>query len=347
MAGLFATRSGLGRAADLICRGLEHAGARLHRVDLSPDLQLAPERADATISPGRASTFSPSDLVLVLNPPLAYDALRLFDRSWIQERCIVGHWVWELDRLPRSWIQSAASFDEIWAPSSFVEQTLRRHLGEAKVALRLHPYPTDLDAFGVATPQERAAARARLGLAPGTLCVGYSFSAASNYERKNPEGAVEAFLKAFPNPGDEAALVLRALDLDGFPQGRERLQRLAASHPEIHLVGSGANALSIREFYAAIDVYVAPFRAEGYGLNLVEAVQAGKRVVATGWSLGEDIAGLPGVTTVGYALVPVIDRQGHYPGSRDALWAEPDLDSMAEHLRALQSGWAEHATPRL
>ena len=62
------------------------------------------------------------------------------------------------------------------------------------------------------------------------------------------------------------------------------------------------NRLPINDFYAAIDIYLSTSRAEGYGLNLVEAAQAGIPVVTTGWRLAPEIAALAagargGVTT--------------------------------------------------
>jgi glycosyltransferase involved in cell wall biosynthesis len=335
VAGLFSTRSGLGRAADLIARGFESRGVPVQRVDLGMYFRLTDQASRASIPPDEASRIDASDLVLVLNPPLAYEALGMFDRAWLTERCIVAHWVWELDRLPRSWIQTADSLDEIWTASTFVEETARRALPDFPGPIRVMPYPTEVDPFEAAPPAKRQAIRGKLGIADDEFCVGYSFSAASNYERKNPEGAIEAFIQAFPNRNARAVLLLRALDLSSFRDGERRLRAMARAHRHVQILGDGSEHISIAEFYAAIDCYLAPFRAEGFGLNLVEASQAGKPVVATGWSIGAEITCHPGIHTVGYTVRPVQDRQGHYPSHLGASWAEPDYVAMAERMRDL------------
>lgn len=340
VAGLFSTRSGLGRGAQLFAEDYRQRGIPVRKVDLSAALDLPMDHPDGeALTPAEAAGLD-GDLVVVLNPPLYVTAVRMFDRAWIARRCVVAHWVWEVDRLPRAWMRAALWCDELWAPSPFVAGTLRAGLaarhGKRCPTIRCVPYPVDCLSPSPPTPDGRRRARGALGVAESDFCVGYSFSSASNYTRKNPEALVAAFQDAFPPGRTGIVLAMRCLDLEAYPPGARRLRAMAAADPRIRLFDGVAATAPIGDLYRAIDVYAAPFRSEGYGLNIVEASQHGVDVLASEWSLDPEIAARPGVETVPCRLVPVVDPQGNYPASLGARWAEPDIAAMAERLRALE-----------
>jgi glycosyltransferase involved in cell wall biosynthesis len=162
--------------------------------------------------------------------------------------------------------------------------------------------------------------------------VGFSFSFNSNFARKNPVAAVEAFRLAFP--GDEdARLIVRCNDVAGYDKLFTHLRSLGDGDSRILIWDNGEVGIGIRDFYGLLDVYFSLHRSEGYGLNLVEAVQAGLPVIATGWGLAPDIAARPGVRAVGFRLVFPLDPQGTYDSDPRARWAEPDLLEAAEALK--------------
>jgi glycosyltransferase involved in cell wall biosynthesis len=319
----------------LIAADLAAKGAKVHKVDLTAVLQLPITHAElGLIGLEEARKTNATDLIIVNNPPYYTKALWAFDQQWLQQRCIVAHWVWELNVLPRTWVRAVSTCDEIWVPSHFVADTVRRQLPELAHRVHFHPYAVDRDPFPPAKPFQRNAARAAHGLSKTTFCVGYSFSSASNYTRKNPEAAIRAFQEAFPSHQvDEVALFLRCLDIAVYPKGQRHLRNLADADPRIHLFDGETSNISLADFYAAIDLYLAPFRSEGYGLNLVEASQAGLPVLATRYSLDEHISTRAGVTTVDYQLVPVRDPQGHYSSTGGLVWAEPNTCELTAKLR--------------
>jgi glycosyltransferase involved in cell wall biosynthesis len=340
VAGLFKTRSGLGRGAHLIARSYELQGVPVSRVDLTEALHApADNPCDGIVLPAEATGIRASDLITVVNPPLYLDALRAFDRGWLQERCLVAHWVWELDVLPPFWRRAAEGCDEIWVASQFVADTVRRDISGFERPVRVVPYPADCDPFPKASDEARRAVRSRLRLEETTFVAGYSFAASSNFARKNPEAAVQAFQSAFPKDGAaDAVLILRCLDLSSYQAGAQILRDHAREDSRIQLFHDEGAAIGIADFYAAIDVYLAPFRSEGYGLNLVEAVQLGIPVIATGYGLDLDITSRPGVSTVSYQLIPMEDPQGFYSKAGTPRWAEPNLEEMTQHLRRLYDG---------
>ena len=328
--GLFRTRSGFGRGAELIARSLEMKGVHVTRFDI-PGHGM--ERLDsAAVSPAECDRIGHaiSDIVVVANPPIFQQALRMFPLEWLRSRTIVAHWAWELDAVDCNWRNAISLCDEVWASSEFVAQTLKPFCEKRNVPLTVVPYPVDIDPFPPATTSQRVGARRKLRISDDAYTLGYSFALTSNYPRKNPMGAVAAFQKAFPSD-ETVRLILRALDGEVYPNGMAELKRAAACDRRIIVIEHSSD-LPIVDFYAAIDLYVSPARAEGYGLNIVEATQAGRPVVAVAWSLSKDVLGRPGVTTTRYRLVPVVDRQGIYVPTKQALWADPDIEDLANKI---------------
>jgi glycosyltransferase involved in cell wall biosynthesis len=159
------------------------------------------------------------------------------------------------------------------------------------------------------------------------------FDAASSVTRKNPEGAIEAFRRAF-RTDPSARLVLKAQRLAAAPAQKARLEALAAA-PNIEILDATLDDAALDALYDRADVLLSLHRAEGYGLTLAEAMRRGLPVVATDWSgnvdFVSDSVGIP----VPWTLVPAEDPQRtyHHPHMR---WAEPDLDAAAAALRRLR-----------
>ncbi len=342
VAGVFSAGTGLARAAELTALTLEERGSKVTRIDLTSSLILGMQHQDnRCINPASCYELDITDVLVVMNPD--HPTLSAFDRNWLLGRTIIGHWIWELDILPRLWARTAASYDEIWAGTELNLDTIRTNLPDFDRPLRLLPYAIASDPFPAIDPAQRDAVRAREGIGPDTFVVGYSFSVDSNYYRKNPEDAVRAFFRAFPDEAD-VLLILRSHDLGNRPLERAVLEKLIGGDSRIRVYDTH-HRLGIHDFYAAIDLYMSSSRAEGYGLNLVEAAQSGLPVVTGGWRIAPEILALPGVHTVGFAMEEVRDPQGHYAGIKNAMWSRPNVQELAAVLRAMRDRFAA-ARPR-
>ena len=333
--GLFANRSGLGRAAHLVAIGLAERGADVIKVDVTEWLGAPKIMTDNNncMSLEECLHTAVDSIVVVLNPPFFTNVVRHLGRQWLADKCVVAHWVWELNKLPRIWRYATRAADEIWASSEFVADAIRSSVSNYWGPVKVVPYAVDLDPLSTPEASLRSAVRRRLGVKRSTFVVGYSFAATSNFTRKNPVAAIMAFRLAFPNKNEDVGLIIRSLDMTVYRQGMDLLRRGAADDPRILILDE---ALQLSEFYAAIDTYIAPTRSEGYGLNLVEASQIGLPVIATRWSLSSDILARPNIFTVDYSLVPVDDPQGHYQFVSGAVWAEPKVDELAACLREMR-----------
>ncbi|MCA6106957.1 glycosyltransferase [Bradyrhizobium cenepequi] len=207
--------------------------------------------------------------------------------------------------------------------------TIRENLPDFQRPLRILPYAIHKDPFPKVDPTGREDISTREGIAPGALVIGYSFSVYSNYY---PDDAVKAFVQVFPDTRG-VLLILKSYDLDNRPIERAAL-KVIAGDGRIRIY-DGKKRLSIHEFYHAIDLYFSSSCAVGYGLNLVEAAQAGLPVTASGWRIAPKILVLRGVCAVGYDLQRVRDLQGHYAGIKNAVWSRPKIDELASVLKTM------------
>jgi glycosyltransferase involved in cell wall biosynthesis len=332
VAGLFTTKTGLGRAAELVAIRLENQGHRVTRVDISASIKIARiERPKTVVAPDECAALDISDVVFVINPD--HQIFSLFDEAWLLQKTIVGHWIWELESVPAFWLRASESYDEIWAPTDLVADVIRKAIPEFRGNIRTVSYAVELDPMPAVRLDEREHARNKLELGDDEFVVGYSFSADSNYYRKNPELLVRVFQSAFPLHKSRAKLLLRSHDLGNRPKEEAALRKLISGDDRIILFGS-SNAISIRSFYSALDMYASPSRAEGYGLNLIEAAQAGIPVVCCGWRLPTDISTHELIRTTSYSVIKVQDPQGHYSGIKRAVWANPNASDMSRLLNS-------------
>lgn len=336
--GMFSTRSGLRRAAQLMLLQESLRGSLVKVFDASPALDL-PVDLDSSASHIAAITeFDPEDIVIHVPPPGFLAVLsRLPKRTYAKSR-VIAYWYWELERAPASWLSSIEYADEIWVPSKFVRDAISVLVPARASDIHIVPIDPWVASPPSADANSRKLVRQRLGLRAEAFVCGFSFSCASGYHRKNPLAVVSAFQRAFPLGSKQrpsARLLLRCLDGDVYQRGWDQLQRQAAADNRIVLSNPGEFETSLSEFYSAIDVFVSLHRSEGFGLMLAEAAQLEIPVVCSGWQLDEILRRSPLVVPIGGALMRVEDPQGIYSEFSDLHWNDPSVDEAAQQIISL------------
>ncbi len=344
IAGLFSTRCGLQRGAELMRLDLQARGIETLALDLSHHLGLpATTPTEATGDLAALEAWAPTDLVIHLNPPEYLSGLCLFPPPLLARVTKIAYWAWELTVLPAPWRAAARTADEIWTPSPFVAETIAAAIPEQAHAVRVVPHAVDRAPPRRLTAAEAEQARERHGIPGGAFTVGTSFSFHSNYARKNPCGVIDAFRAAFPARQD-VRLLIRCHDVAAHDRLFRHLLSFAGDDPRVMIWNAAQVACPMDEFYALLQVYAALHRGEGYGLNLAEAAQLGIPVLTTAWGLAPDIAARPQLCPVGYRLVVPLDPQHTYDDLPGALWAEPDVPEAADRLRTLHAEWRANRT---
>ena len=243
--------------------------------------------------------------------------------------------VQELNAVPKRWVATLNRYSEVWVPSKWAKGLFVD--AGVTTPITIIPHTVDERAF---TPE---VAPMHLDGPTSTvfLFVGHWM------ERKNAEGMLRAFLKAFDgNP--RATLLLRshANPGNGDPSAmiENAVRRLMREEgisrpPPVHWVPPVSEA-DLPSLYAAADCLLFPVRCEGFGVPLIEAMASGKPIITTDWPAMNEVA------SRGCArLVPAepthpgagMDWSGSYEVTEDTRWAEPDEDMLIEALRAAEA----------
>jgi glycosyltransferase involved in cell wall biosynthesis len=167
----------------------------------------------------------------------------------------------------------------------------------------------------------------------GRFTVLYVFDASSSVERKNPEGAISAFARAF-RAGDRARLLLRATNGHRRCHARRiaRLkQRAEESGLDVSFLTAPLSHEDVLRLISACDCYLSLHRAEGFGYTCAEAMAYGRPVVASGYSGTLDYMTTDTARLVACREVPIRVAEGPFRGSMT--WADPDVDDAAMQLR--------------
>jgi glycosyltransferase involved in cell wall biosynthesis/SAM-dependent methyltransferase len=240
--------------------------------------------------------------------------------TFFDGRHTIGLWWWEASVFPEEWHGSFDYVDELWAGSEFVAETLRAASPKPVVHM---PMPVTL-------PPVVVPARSDLSLPEGfVFLLLYDFN--SVLARKNPVGLIDAFLRAFPDAGEGAHLVLKSINAERHPNEHDQVRMAAKGHRHVHLLDFYVSPEEKNAMIAAADCYASLHRSEGFGITMAEAMLLGKPVVATAYSGNLDFMTAENSYLVDYELAPIGPGNAPYPA--EAEWAEPDLDHAARLLR--------------
>ena len=226
---------------------------------------------------------------------------------------------------------SVARNATIIAMSDFNRDVFRQMLPNSiKVKKILYPFFFDNENI-----PEKSETRKKYGIPAGAFVVFFNFDYGSSFNRKNPDGSIRAFAKAFADNQD-TVIVFKTKGAVQHQEERNKLVQLAND------LGVGKRMIMIDSYIPqhdiygltnACDVYLSLHRGEGFGLGIVEAMSLGKPVVATDYSSTTEFCFRENSIPVAYSLVKVPDNMRDHPCYHSVKeWAEPDINAAAEAL---------------
>lgn len=328
--------SGYGIAADRCMAALEGAGIEVDWLPYVPDaatpMFYSPGLSAAATPPPPGGVDGHTPVLVAHLTPEYYPVLR-HERP---EALLVGHTVWETDRLPHHWAPCLQAADLLVVPCRFNAQVIADAQVDTPVAVVPHAAPPPL-ALGAVPPWDSI---------PADTFVFYTIGMWT--ARKALERTVEAFLHAF-SARENVMLIVKTSYRDytrqlaaGAGIAREgssaaSLARLLARYrdpPPVKLIARDLDERELAALQARGDCFVSLCHSEGWGLGAFDAAAYGKPVVMTGFGGQLDyLAGSPYL--VDYRLVAVEDRAGVVSYSPDQRWAEADVEHGAALLRAV------------
>ncbi|MGC2780795.1 MAG: glycosyltransferase [Bradyrhizobium sp.] len=317
--GFFNSETGTGQAARGIVQALQHTTVSYTCHTLRIVGAFADEVAFDEVNGDAAHDTA----LICANADLLVHMEQLIAPHRLDGRRRLTHWAWELPVFPAAWASAFQKVDEVWAGSRFAARAIQSATNKV---VRLVPYVVQ------ATDMDTAQARSELDLPQGPYIFLTIFDVNSFPSRKNPIAVVRAFRAAFPDVKQQSQrLVIKYHGRSAATEFRKGLAQAIAGDPRIIEIDEVYSAEQMGRLRAACDAFVSLHRSEGFGLNIAEAMAAGKLAMATHFSGNEDFMSRENSIPIPFKMVAV--GRTEYPHGAGQWWAEPDHEAVVEAMR--------------
>lgn len=320
VAGYFEAELGIGESARLVVDAVEAAGGQTATCSYYRHHNRAGHRFPHRRYEDGKYPF-PFNVVCLNGDMLPIWAAE--NEEMLASRYTVGMWHWELEELPVSFVQALDLLDEVWAGSEFTRRAIAAATDKPVVTLPL-PVP--------ARQGRPDHSREDVGLPEGFI-FGFMCDANSTVARKNPDGLVSAFCRAF-EPGEGPTLVVKVTNGER-DNVAYKLRSLAGGRRDVAVVESYLPPDLNASWTGLVDCYISLHRSEGFGLTIAEAMAWGTPVIATGYGGNLDFTTPDNALLVPWSRGAVPPGNLYPPGGH---WAEPDLDAAAAAMRKVWEG---------
>jgi glycosyltransferase involved in cell wall biosynthesis/Tfp pilus assembly protein PilF len=190
---------------------------------------------------------------------------------------------WEFGSLPEEWVRQSSRVAEFWAYSKYVR--------EVYVASGVPPEKVKIVPLGI-DPE-----RFHAGASPIKLATTKRFKflfVGGTIHRKGPDVMLKAYLEGF-NSKDDVCLVIKDFGGRSVYAGQTLEDQIKAAQaqpgaPEILYLNEELAPEALPGLYTACDCLVHPYRGEGFGLPILEAMACGLPVIVTAGGAADDFA---------------------------------------------------------
>lgn len=303
-------------------------------------LHLAKKGHDLSLIPFEPDQFGPGDdadlslLAQLHNAPLEGPCQVHVRHQWPPnlEGPSQGRWVviqpWEFGSPPKEWIPVfSRQVDELWAYTNHVRD-MYLAAGVPADKVFVVPLGVDCDKFRPDLPPFALATRKTFKF----LFVGGTIA------RKGFDVLLNAWKQAF-GPHDDVCLVVKDMGGGSFYKGQTakawiREMQDSRQYAEIEYLDGDLEPRQIPSLYAGCDVLVHPYRGEGFGLPIAEAMACGLPCVVTRGGAADDFCGESESWGVQAERVPVPGgKVGPFETVAAPWWLEPSVPHLVERLR--------------
>jgi hypothetical protein len=234
----------------------------------------------------------------------------------------IGIWFWELEDIPDEWVKTSERLDEIWAPSYFIENVLKKKI---KIPVHYVPVAVNFEYTNIL--------KYNFNHSQFKFFTNFDFN--SYLDRKNAMQVIEEFSNAFnEDSNSNALLIIKCVNKNSKLSKFNKLQDKIKGNSKIILID---DLLSRDEMYSLInqcDCYISLHRSEGFGLGLAEAMLMGKIVIATGYSGNMTFMNSTNSILIDFDMLDVEDK---YPNSKNLRWASPKAGIASQHMKTIIS----------
>lgn len=293
------------------------AGLRLQRVSSTPPDQST-DATWASLRPTLATEASRNALVTIRHawPP---------DWKKPAQGALVVMQPWEFGVLPESWVRDLAVADECWV---YTECVRRMYLDSGVPAEKVHVVPLGIDAQ-----------RFQPSAQPYPLATQKKFKflfVGGTIHRKGPDILLKAYLQAF-TAADDVCLVIKDFGGKSVYQGQTFEDRIRAAKaqpnaPEILYLDTELAPEALPGLYTACDCLVHPYRGEGFGLPVLEAMACGLPVIVTQGGATDDFATADFSVRIPAPRQNIGTRVGPFTLARSGWLLEPPAEQVSQAM---------------
>lgn len=189
-------------------------------------------------------------------------------------RCVMIQ-PWEFGSLPVQWVETFNDkVDEMWVYSNYVRN----------VYIESGVNPERVFVIPLGFSPERFNPKVKPYKLKTKKKFKFLFLGGTIY-RKGIDVLLESYTSTF-NKSDDVCLVIKDIGFNSFYKGqtiKEKLKEFSVNKnsPEIEYIDSTLSEKQIAGLYTACDVLVHPYRGEGFGLPVLEAMACGTPVIVT------------------------------------------------------------------
>lgn len=259
-----------------------------------------------------------------VNPSEFAEAYAVMGKEAFDHHYNIAFWLWELEDFPDEWVPYIRLLDEIWTPSEFISESIRKKTDKSVYTV---PY------YVTAETDTQKYDRAYFGLPDDKFLYLMMYDVQSITERKNPEGVIQAFQQAFQPDHGRAGLVIKLNSASDADIARIRAD--IGAYENVYLINRNMSKTEVNSLVADVDVFVSLHRAEGFGLVLAEAMLNHVPTIATNWSANTEFMNAECACMVDYKLITL--EKEIPPYHKGCRWAEPDLQEAAEYMKRLEA----------
>ena len=261
---------------------LSHVNRELTRaLGASSNIQLNCTNTGAEISP--AFKHLQNDFSKTASADAAVTVRHAWPPDWTRPKNgkLVVVQPWEFGSLPEQWVQNLKSVDEVWAPSEYVR---RVYLDSGVPAEKVFVVPNGVDV-------EKFNPQAAPMALPTNKKFKFLFVGGTIF-RKGPDVLLKAYLENF-TAADDVCLVIKDFGGKTVYAGQTFEERIRTAQalpnaPKILYLNDEFPPESLPGLYTVCDCLVLPYRGEGYGLPVVEAMACGLPVMVTAGGATDD-----------------------------------------------------------
>jgi glycosyltransferase involved in cell wall biosynthesis len=233
--------------------------------------------------------------------------------------------LWELPTYPDEWARELERFEEVWAPSAFIHESVSNAVNIPVYHMPLACEPRvmrDLPRRYFRIPEDR-------------FTVLFFWDTSSYTARKNPRAIIDVFQRLLERrPLAPIHLVLKVNNPGRDPKGLQRLkEELSPIRDRVLFIEREMSDDEVKNLIRCSDCFMSLHRSEGFGFGLAEAMYFGVPVIGTAWSGNMDFMTPETSFLVDYDFVPV--QEGEYPYWAGQHWAEAKRAQAVTHLLAL------------